>query len=197
MRRCGQMFRSGFCQERDWGPSWAQVGQSEGSHMLLSAQLWAQVWAHEDTHVTQLCTPQQCRACANTHTHGHAWTLGTPMNTQSPSNGKDTHSPHQNPLLPGAKCGQHPFFLGPTFPKPVSPTLSSPYTTPFPQGSPIQKHTGWGPSMWGGGGDQNRSLPSQTCFPPHSCPGTTPTSSPAVPTQDQAPSAHPPVDPSF
>lgn len=67
MGRCDQMFRSGFCQGRDWGPSWAQVGQSGSSYASPLTAVGTGV-GRGDTHITQLRTPQQCQACASTHT---------------------------------------------------------------------------------------------------------------------------------
>lgn len=191
------MFRSGICQERDWGSSWAQVGQSRGSHMLLPSQLWAHVWALEDTHITQLCTPTAVpgfhkRVCALTHTHTHTTVMhrhqGTSTDTQSLCMTK-TPVPHLSPLqlsesfTPGARPGRQPFFLGPTFSKPLSPTLSGPATHPSCGLSHPEAHRVWH-STWGRGGGRNQPPPSQIPLPPHSCPGTSPT-------QDQAPPAHP------
>lgn len=89
------MFRSGICQERDWGPSWAQAGQSEGSHVLLSSQLWVQVWACEDTcthqpavHTTAL--PVQAHMLTPMITHRH---LATPRTHIVSPQDKDTPGP--------------------------------------------------------------------------------------------------------
>lgn len=130
--------------------------------MLLRAQLWAQVWAHGDSHTSPSCAhhskPGLCR-----HAHGHAQTPGTPVNTHSLLHGK------QLPPAPPAvrilylrrdRSLGNPLLPEPTFPKPVSSTLCSPCTIPFPGGSPIQKHMGCGPAQHAGKGRRPNSLPS-------------------------------------
>ena len=117
------------------------------------------VHTHSSARLSQAC------ACAHIHTHTvmHRH-QGTLTNTQSLCMAK-TPLPHLSPLqlsesfTPGARPGRHPFFLGPTFSKPLSPTLSGPATHPFLWVSPIQKHTGCGTARGAGEGAAINPLP--------------------------------------
>lgn len=142
------MFRSSLGQEKEWGSSWAQVGPSQGHHMLLS--LAVGTGAGPQRHVSPSCAhPQQCQAheSARTHTHTHAHaharscinTKVTPTNTLTASMAKPPppgHSPLQlsesftrrsqawkTPLLPG------PHLLQAC----LSPTMSGPVGLSYPE----------------------------------------------------------------
>lgn len=79
------MFRSGLGQEKEWGSSWAQVGPSQGRHMLCP-QLWAQVQALGDTCHPAVHTHSSARlvrvhACTHAHAQSRINTKVTPTNT--------------------------------------------------------------------------------------------------------------------
>lgn len=171
MRRCGQMFRSGICQERDWGPSWAQVGQSEGKHMLLSAQLWAQVWAHEDTHTRHPAV--HTTAMQGLCKHAHTWSCMDTGYTH-----EHTHSlPHPVRILysQGPSVDNTPSSWAPPFPSlslPPCPVLTPP---PSHRAHPSRSTQGGAPAC--GEGEETKVAP----FPPRLASLPTPALGPLLP----------------
>lgn len=103
---------------------------------------------------------------------------GTPTSTPSIFLwGTPPSSPLQlsESLTPRDQAWAHHFFLGPPFPKPLLPILSSPQRHPPPRPrAPIQKHRGCGPSTWGGKGDQSRCPPPRQPSLPTSALGPRP-----------------------
>lgn len=186
MGRCGQMFRPGTCQEGIRAPAGPRLGDPREPYASPLTAVGAGVGPQGHTHHPAVHT-LACIRSPDTRAHPRTHTRSLSMAKTPPS-----PSGCQNPLTPQGPSLDNPLCLGPCLPQPVSPTLSSLCTPRFSRGSPIGKHMGCGPSMWGEGGGWNRSPPSQTPFSPHSCPGTSPTSSPVAPTPNQAPPpAHP------
>lgn len=132
----------------NWGPTWAQVGQSGDSHMLLPHSCGHRCGLVGTPAHHPAAHSQQSQAFASTYVHTHTRIHAAPRNTNAASHhGKYTPQPSapfgwQDPL---PSPGLDHTFPGPPFPKPISPTWPSPqhHCLPFLQGSPIRKHTGW------------------------------------------------------
>lgn len=156
------------------GPQLCPGWEIQGSHVFLSSQLWAQVWARGDTHthITQLRGPSAMQAsCKHTHSRAHG-RVQTPRYTHqhAVSLYGGCHPPHPLQLSesltpPGTRPGHTPSSQAPPFPSLSLPPRPVPSATPLPAVSPIQKDTGCGTSTWGGAGGQN-------CCPPPDCPSS-------------------------
>lgn len=143
------------------------------------------------THTSPSCACQQHWACASTHTRTRSCTntTYTHKHTQSPFVAKTPPAPPAVRTLYLRGQAGTPFLPGPHLPEAC---LSDPVESlnPYlPTGLSLpEAHRVWPHHV--GRGRRPKLLPSQTPIPPHSHPGTTPTSSPAAPTQ-QGPPTYP------
>lgn len=188
MGRCDQMFKSGFCQGRDWGPSWAQVGQSGSSYASPLTAVGTGVGCG-DTHHPAVYTTAMPGLRKHTHMHMvmHRYRVHPQTHSLPPWQRHLQPPPAVRILYPRGRSWTTPLLPGPHLPQaglfppcPVFPPPSS-HGALHPEA-----HRVWPAQHVGRGRRPNFFPPSQTPIPPHS----TPAFSPGAPTQ-QAPPTHP------